>query len=111
MKRAMVLLRRRLLGSIPVLLIVIAVMVSVSTALVGPVTFFGLLVASLAYRIVPVERHRFILPAAALFAAIALVAGQTILERLLAFDTALGIVIEFVGGLFFILMLVRRAAR
>lgn len=94
-----------------VLLIVIAVMVSVSTALVGPVTFFGLLVASLAYRIVPVERHRFILPAAALFAAIALVAGQTILERLLAFDTALGIVIEFVGGLFFILMLVRRAAR
>jgi iron complex transport system permease protein len=42
---------------------------------------------------------------------IALVGGQLILERVFAFNTALGIVIEFVGGLFFILMLVRGVAR
>ena len=92
-----------------ILLAAIAVMVSASTALVGPVTFFGLLVANLAYHLMPDGRHRAVLPAAALFAMIALVAGQTILERVLAFDTALGIVIEFAGGLFFILLLIRGA--
>lgn len=94
-----------------VILIIVAVLVSVSTALVGPVTFFGLLVANLAYIVVPSSKHRYLLPAAALFAIISLVGGQVILERLLAFDTALGIVIEFVGGLFFILLVVRGGAR
>lgn len=93
------------------ILVVIAILVSVSTALVGPVTFFGLLVASLAYQLTPTAKHRFVLPAAVLFAMISLVAGQMILERLFAFDTALGIVIEFAGGLFFILLLIRKGAR
>lgn len=93
------------------ILVVIAILVSVSTALVGPVTFFGLLVASLAYQFMPTSKHRFVLPAAVLFAMISLVAGQMILERLFSFDTALGIVIEFVGGLFFILLLIRKGAR
>lgn len=93
------------------ILVVIAVLVSVSTALVGPVTFFGLLVASLAHRLMPVDRHRWILPAAALLAIIALVGGQLILERLLALDTALGVVIEFVGGLFFLFLLLRKTVR
>ena len=91
------------------ILVVIAVLVSVSTALVGPVTFFGLLVASLAHHLLPTARHRVVLPVAVLLAIIALVGGQTILERLFAFNTALGIIIEFAGGLFFILMLVRKA--
>lgn len=94
-----------------IILVVVAVLVSASTALVGPVTFFGLLVASLAYQVMPDSRHRHVLPAAVLFAMIALVGGQIVLERIFAFDTALGIVIEFVGGLFFILLLIRGAAR
>lgn len=94
-----------------IILMLVAVLVSVSTALVGPVTFFGLLVANLAYMIMPITRHRYTIPAAILLAVIALVGGQLILERVFAFNTALGIVIEFVGGLFFILMLVRGVAR
>lgn len=94
-----------------IVLILVTILVSVSTALVGPVTFFGLLVANLAYQILPTTRHRYILPAAAMIAIICLVGGQTILERLLAFDTALSIVIEFVGGLFFIVFLLRGSAR
>ncbi|MDX3924275.1 MAG: iron chelate uptake ABC transporter family permease subunit [Shinella sp.] len=94
-----------------IILILVAVLVSVSTALVGPVTFFGLLVANLAYQLMPTARHSVVLPMAALLAVISLVGGQLILERLFAFDTALGIVIDFAGGVFFILFLMRRAAR
>lgn len=89
----------------------IAVLVSVSTALVGPITFFGLLVANLAYLITPDHRHRHILPVAVFLAIIMLVGGQMLLERLFAFSTALSIVIEFFGGLAFILILMRGRAR
>lgn len=92
-------------------LLIVAVLVSVSTALVGPVTFLGLLVANLAYMLIPSHRHALILPAAVLISIITLVGGQLVLERIFAFDTALSIVIEFVGGLFFIFLLVRGLAR
>lgn len=94
-----------------VVLILVAVLVSVSTALVGPVTFFGLLVANLAYPLAGTHRHRFVLPVAALLAAIFLVGGQLILERVFAFDTALSIVIEFLGGIVFLALLIRGSSR
>lgn len=86
----------------------VALLVSATTALVGPVTFFGLLVASLAYVLFPEPRHRLTLPAAALLGAIALVAGQTIFERLLGMAATLGVVVEFAGGLLFLVLLLGR---
>lgn len=97
--------------SVMLILALVAVLVSVSTALVGPITFFGLLVANLAYLLVGRHEHRYVLPVAVLLAVICLVGGQLVLERLFAFNTALSIIIEFVGGLVFILLLVRGTAR
>ena len=94
-----------------IILMLVTILVSVSTALVGPVTFFGLLVANLAYIVMPSAKHRYVLPAAVFISLVCLVGGQTVLERLLAFDTALSIVIEFAGGIFFILFVLRGAAR
>lgn len=94
-----------------IILMLVSILVAVSTALVGPITFFGLLVASLAHSLVGTSRHRHVLPAAALLAIICLVGGQTVLERLFAFDTALSIIIEFLGGIVFIILVLRRAAR
>lgn len=88
-------------------LVICSVLVAVSTALVGPVTFFGLLVASVAYQLCSVFRHKYVLPAAVLLGVIALVGGQLILEQIFAFDTALSIVIEFVGGIVFIVLLLK----
>ncbi len=96
---------------VAVTLAIVTLLVAVSTALVGPVAFFGLLVANLAYLLLPTARHAVILPAAAALAVIFLVGGQVILERVFAFDTALSVVIEFVGGLVFLLLVIRGAAR
>ncbi|WP_062118247.1 iron chelate uptake ABC transporter family permease subunit [Aureimonas sp. AU40] len=93
------------------ILLCVSVLVAVSTALVGPVTFFGLLVASLARALVGDSRHRFVLPAAVLLAIVTLVGGQTILERVFRFDTALSIIVEFLGGLVFLVLVLRGAAR
>jgi len=96
---------------VTIVLMLVAVLVSVSTALVGPVTFFGLLVANLAYQIAGTHKHRFVLPIASLLAIICLIGGQLVLERVFAFDTALSIVIEFVGGAVFLFLLIRGVAR
>ncbi len=92
-------------------LALVALLVSVSTALVGPVAFFGLLAVSLARLLVGTSRHAVLLPAASLTAIFLLVAGQTVLERVLAYNTALGVVIEFFGGVAFILLLLGKARR
>ncbi|MDR2129095.1 MAG: iron chelate uptake ABC transporter family permease subunit [Burkholderiaceae bacterium] len=92
-------------------LMLVSVQVSVSTALVGPITFFGLLVASLARALVGAERHATVLPAAVLLGIICLVGGQVVLERVFSFDTALSIIIEFTGGITFLILILRRSAR
>ena len=88
------------------LLLLVSALVAVSTALVGPVAFFGLLVAALAERIVDSRRHAVLLPSAALTGIVVLVGGQTLFQHALGSATALGVVIEFVGGLIFLLLLV-----
>ena len=92
------------------ILVLIGVLVSVSTALVGPITFFGLLVANLAYAIVG-DRHAHSIPAAIGLGVIALVGGQFVLERVFSFATSLSIIIEFLGGIVFIMLVLGRRAR
>lgn len=81
------------------------VLVAVSTALVGPVSFLGLLVAALAERLVGTQRHAAMLPAAALCATVLLVGGQALLQYGLDNIVPLASVIEFAGGLLFLVLL------
>lgn len=93
------------------LLGLITLLVSVSTALVGPVTFFGLLVAHLAYLSTNDPRHTTLLPAAVLIACTVLIGGQTLFEHVLGLQGALSIVIDFLGGLVFLTLLLRGVSR
>lgn len=92
-------------------LVVVAILVAASTALVGPVVFLGLLVVSLAHLVTPSAHHAVILPSAALISAIVLVSGQTILERVLALSTPLSVVVDFAGGLLFLALLLKGLRR
>lgn len=89
------------------LLFLVAALVSVSTALVGPILFFGLLVANLAHVLIGDHRHSRTLPAAGLIALVTLIGGQALLEHVFDMGTVLSVIVEFVGGIVFIVMLVR----
>jgi iron complex transport system permease protein len=93
------------------ILVSTTVLVSISTALVGPVTFFGLLVANLAYQLIGMHKHKWVIPCAVLLSIVALVGGQMVVERVFSFNTSLSIIVEFLGGAMFIILLVRGAAR
>jgi len=88
-------------------LIVIAVLISVSTALVGPITFLGLLVANVTYQFIHSFRHKIVIPASILISIIALVGGQLLVERVFSFTTTVSVIINFVGGAYFLYLLLR----
>ncbi|MEO7589002.1 MAG: iron chelate uptake ABC transporter family permease subunit [Arachnia sp.] len=90
-------------------LLVATLLVCVSTALVGPITFLGLIVAAVAHQISGTGRHAVVMPMAGLLGVAVLVGGQAILEQLLDQSTVLSVVIEFVGGIAFIWLVIRKA--
>lgn len=94
--------------TVTIILLLVSVLVSISTALVGPFTFLGLLIANLAYSISGSSQHRFLLPTAFLLGIIFLVGGQMFLEHVLNMVGALSIVIEFIGGSLFIFLLLKK---
>lgn len=91
------------------MLIVIAILVSISTALVGPITFLGLIVANLTYEFVKSYKHKELILGAILMSIIALIGGQLIVERLLNFKTTLSVIINLIGGLYFIYLLLKES--
>lgn len=92
-------------------MLAVAVLVSVATALVGPITFLGILVSNLAYRLTGTFRHRYTVATASLIAVVALVGGQFVLERVFHSTTRLSVIIGFVGGIYFIVLLLRGVDR
>jgi iron complex transport system permease protein len=91
--------------------LVIAVLVAVSTALVGPITFLGLLTANLAREFLQTFRHTYLLAAASLLSIIALLGGQLIVERVFSFSTPISVIINFVGGVYFIYLLIKESKK
>lgn len=79
-------------------LLVISLLVSVSTALVGPVTFLGILVTNLTYELFKSSKHTSMVWVCSGIACIFLVAGQFLVEHILKFSTNVSIVINFIGG-------------
>lgn len=90
------------------MLMLIALMVAFSTALVGPMTFYGFIVATLAYQLTGSYKHIFVLPMAFLLGLLTLVLGQFIMQHIFYAGGFLTVIIEFVGGILFLVMILRR---
>lgn len=91
------------------LLVIVAVLISVATALVGPITFLGLLVVNVAYEMFKTYKHSVLIFASALVSIVALSAGQVLVEHVFTFSTQLSVIINFVGGIYFIYLLLRES--
>lgn len=88
-------------------LLIIAICVSVSTALVGPVMFLGVLITNLTYQIFKTYRHSILIPACTMVSIIAIVGSQFLVEHVFSFNTLISIIINFIGGIYFICLLLK----
>lgn len=89
------------------MLIVVAILVSVSTALVGPIMFLGLLVVNLAREFLKTYMHSYLIAGSVFISIIALVGGQFVVEKVFTFSTTLSVIINFAGGIYFIYLLLK----
>ncbi|MBK0422356.1 iron chelate uptake ABC transporter family permease subunit [Leucobacter sp. CSA2] len=94
-----------------ILLVLVAVLVSVSTTMVGPMTFFGFLVATLAYQFAPGDRHGQVLPLAIGIALVTLLGATFVLKHIFSAAGLVTVIIEFAGGLLFLIVLLRKGLR
>ncbi|MBD8026530.1 iron chelate uptake ABC transporter family permease subunit [Ureibacillus sp. Re31] len=90
-------------------LILSSVLIATSTALVGPITFFGLIVANLSYQFLVTYKHSIHILGAGLMSVIALVGGQFIVEHVFEMSTTLSVIINFIGGIYFIYLLLKES--
>lgn len=89
------------------ILLIVTTLVALSTALVGPITFLGILVVNLAYQIFNTFKHSILLIGSILISIVALVSGQFLVERIFNFNTTIAIIINFIGGIYFIYLLLK----
>lgn len=82
--------------------IISAVLIAISTALVGPIMFFGLLVTNLSREMFRSYQHKTLLVGCSFLSISSLLAGQWIIENVFSFETTLSVVINFIGGAYFI---------
>src|SRR5690625_1173874 len=90
------------------LLVLVAVLVAVSTALVGPMPFFGFLVATLAYQLADTHDHRSVFPVAVLTGFVVLAGAYFVMTHVFYAQGVVSIIIELVGGSVFLVVILRK---
>ena len=90
------------------MLVLVSILMAVSTALVGPMTFFGFLVATLTFQLAGTHDHRRLLPVGVITGFVVLSGAYFIMNHLFAAQGVVSIIIELVGGSVFLLVIMRR---
>lgn len=89
------------------MLVAVTVLTSVSTALVGPITFLGLLVVNISRQLIHTFKHGILGVSTILVSVIALVLGQLIIEQFMNFGMTISVAINFIGGIYFIYLIMK----
>lgn len=90
-------IRRLLLG--------VTLCITVATAMVGPISFLGLIIANLARQLLKTYRHGQLILGSALFGMVVLVGGQLLVEHVFAYTIPVSVFITVGGGIYFLYLL------
>ena len=89
-------------------LVLVSVLMSISTALVGPLTFYGFLVATLSYQAAPTYDHRYIFPMALAIGFLIITGGYFLMYHVFNGQGVVSIIIEVFGGITFLAVILRK---
>ena len=93
-------IRRLLLG--------VTLCIAAATAMVGPISFLGLIIANLARQFLKTYRHSFIITGSSLFGMLVLVGGQLAVEHVFSYAIPVSVFITAGGGIYFLYLLLRK---
>ena len=89
----------------------VALAIAVATALVGPLSFLGLITANLARRLFPTFRHDILTAGSILVGMAILTGGQFLVEHVANYGVPVSVFITIGGGLYFLYLLLQSARR
>ncbi|SFI23670.1 iron complex transport system permease protein [Tindallia magadiensis] len=89
-------------------LVLISILMAVSTALVGPMTFYGFLVATLSYQATKTYDHRYLFPMALAIGFLIITGAYFVMYHVFAAQGVVSIIIELFGGITFLTVILRK---
>ena len=87
------------------LLLGVVLCIAVATAMVGPISFLGLIIANLARQLLKTHKHSLLIPGSALMAMLAIIAGQLISQHIFSYAVPISTFITIGGGIYFLYLL------
>lgn len=89
-------------------LILVSILMSVSTALVGPLTFYGFIVATMSYQVAQTYDHRYIFPLALAIGFLILTGAYFFMYHIFHAQGVVSVIIEMFGGITFLIVILRK---
>lgn len=91
-------------------LVLVAILMSISTALIGPLTFYGFLVATLSYQAASTYDHRYIFPMALAIGFLIITGAYFLMYHVFHAQGVVSVIIELFGGIIFLTVVLRKRA-
>ena len=90
------------------LLLGVVLCIAIATAMVGPISFLGLIIANLSRQMLKTHRHTHLITGAALVGMIAMIAGQLISQHVFSYAVPISTFITIGGGIYFLYLLLTK---
>ena len=90
-----------------VVIVVVIIMTSLSTILVGPLQFLGFMIANLTYQLTKEYKHGVLWLFSAVLGLVIVLAAQLIVERIFLITIPISVFIEGIGGVLYLILLVK----
>lgn len=87
------------------LLLSVTLCIAVATAMVGPISFLGLIIANISRQLLKTYRHSQLILGSAFIGVVALIGGQFVVERVFVYSVPISVFITVVGGIYFLYLI------
>ena len=91
------------------LLICTTLYIAIATALVGPISFMGLITTNIARTLFKTYKHSILLSGSVLIAILVLITGQLIVEHIFTYSIPVSVFITIAGGLYFLYLVLKQS--
>lgn len=87
------------------LLLGVVLCIAIATAMVGPISFLGLIIANLARQLLKTHKHSHLIIGSALMGMLAIIAGQIVSQHIFSYAVPISTFITIGGGIYFLYLL------
>ena len=87
------------------LLLGVVLCIAIATAMVGPISFLGLIIANLSRQLLKTHKHTYLIIGSTLMGMLAIIAGQLISQHIFSYSVPVSTFITIGGGIYFLYLL------